>query len=121
MEFWSMGSKSVTFVDQSQKVLSLLKENARDLGISSVKTEVARLPSIVRGSFDVVFFDPPYNAKDLLLKQVEILRKCGNVKKGGILVIEVDRSSDLEHILGFDNVLTRKVNGKSKLLFFRPS
>jgi len=65
LEALSRGAREVVFVEASEKALSVIRENARALGLEErIKLVRGRLPEILRkvppGPYHLVFITPPY-------------------------------------------------------------
>jgi 16S rRNA (guanine966-N2)-methyltransferase len=83
-EALSRGAKSVVFAERDHRAHALLKQNAAALGVSDQvlcwRVDMARCSLKPKGMadwlpYDVVFFDPPYAAIELLQEGGD-LRRC---------------------------------------------
>ncbi|MBR3236240.1 RsmD family RNA methyltransferase [Candidatus Saccharibacteria bacterium] len=88
IEALSRGAKSVTFVDNSGKVMAVVKKNCLDLEINSEKWKTVVLDAnsfamASKNQYDLVLADPPYDT--YTPEMVENLPKL--VKQGGTLVL----------------------------------
>lgn len=120
LEFLSLGAKTVTFIDISLQAIGFLKENLSQLNVlDRARVEKRKLPSFIVGRFDIIFLDPPYLDLKSAVRQIEFLRDNGNLNNRAIIIVEADKSSRIDNIEGFDLILERKVNSKTKLAFFR--
>lgn len=59
-EALSHGAAKVTFVDTHPAALRAIRDNAKALGVSG-NTSISHLEK-VRGPFDIIFLDPPYES-----------------------------------------------------------
>lgn len=124
LEALSRGAASVTFVEESGKMVRAIQTSLTDLGFEAeVRHGDFRqiLPHLKSGTYDIIFGDPPYktNFPTLLLKTVERLHL---LSPDGVLVIEHQRGYKFP-----EEELTRLVKsdtrhyGQSSLTFFRRS
>jgi 16S rRNA (guanine(966)-N(2))-methyltransferase RsmD len=87
IEAISRGAQEVVFADNAEQALFLTRRNAESVGASErarfVRTDALRyLENTDKGSFDIVFLDPPYDTtllEDALRRIIEfdILRESG--------------------------------------------
>ena len=90
LEALSRGAARVTFIERDPRVIRVLKENIRRCGAENACAIVNRdvLAAGVSGPFDVVFLDPPYEAKDL---EAALVVAAGVVAPGGRVILEHSR------------------------------
>ena len=95
IEALSRGARSVTFVDQSNESLSIVRENLEHCGF---KAQVVRDDSISflahAGKFDLIFLDPPY-ASGLVDAALQKINKFDILSDGGIIICETDSETSL--------------------------
>ncbi len=119
-EMLSNGAKEVIFVDASNKAISTVKENAKNLGLDNKvkihKEDVRRFLESYEGDFDIIYSDPPY---ELGLVN-DIVQKVHNVmQKTSIFILQCSkRELPDESILKFIRVFKIKEYGDSFLVFF---
>lgn len=94
-ELASHGAKSVTAVDKNPRLLVFIRENAAtlELPIHTVRADVFKWIKKNRGTYDLIFVDPPYHIK----RHEEIPKfvlESGWLNDGGWLVIEHPREID---------------------------
>ena len=131
-EFLSLGAKKVTFLDSCMPAIKNIKKSAHIIGCQSqIKTLNYSLPkAFAANSYDIVFFDAPYDSRAMIHTQFDILLRKNVVKSGGVIVIETDRSFDfagehkkfaaiMEQGYLVNKYLERQVNSKTKLYFFK--
>lgn len=101
LEAWSRGAADVTFLDESEDSLLLVRKN-----IAKAKAE--KETCVLKGNsllllerlyrqgkvFDIIFSDPPYR-KGLNEKILQKLQKLPLLKQGGILVFEYSQEEEL--------------------------
>ena len=116
IEALSRGAAHVTFVDRVHKLCGLIEENLDMLGVPEEMTEIVKsdaaefLRRTVRGkgrdwrggsgSWDIIYFDPPYAADYLA-----VLREFGAhsealLREGGLLVVEHHHKNELKDEVG---------------------
>ncbi|MGC8820646.1 MAG: RsmD family RNA methyltransferase [Fervidobacterium sp.] len=119
-EMLSNGAKSVTFVDASNKAITTVKLNAKELKVENrvffYREDVRRFLERFEGTFDIVYSDPPY---ELGLVN-EIVQRIHIVMHSGSLFIlqcskrEIPNENDLKNI----KIVKIKAYGDSFLIFF---
>ena len=121
IECLSRGAKKVTFVENYNGVLPILKKNLNNIkpifNYEVCEKNIYDINTFLRliDKFDIIFLDPPYKDKDLKkilnnIKETEILKKSG--------IIIIHRHKKEKDILpkGFE-VIEEKKYGISKILF----
>ncbi len=95
IEALSRGARSVTFVDESNEAIKIVRSNLEHCGLTG---EVVREDAVSFlghcGKYDVIFLDPPY--KSGLMEAV--LRKIIQfdiLSEGGIIICETDSETDI--------------------------
>jgi 16S rRNA (guanine966-N2)-methyltransferase len=119
IEAISRGAAAVTFVDRDRRAQALVAANLERCGVADgyviIRASVARvLEELAPASFDIMFFDPPYDetADDLLAAA------GGRLGPGGVIVLEHARRRSSPERLG-RIVLSREVrSGDSTLSFY---
>ncbi len=92
-EALSRGAKHVVMVDQSEQVVTVLKEEAQHFGAENTTIYRAIAPQQLRKPdhlFNIVFLDPPYQA-DLLLPCCRYLEEQGFLAPNAYIYIEAQR------------------------------
>lgn len=123
LESLSRGAKEVVFNDRAKDSLAIVKKNLATLKIP-VNGEEAKLSGAdflvclesMRGSFDLIFIDPPYRL-DYGAKALQKISEKGLLTENGIAVYERDRAFDGE-IAGLEKYDERKY-GKTYFTFFK--
>lgn len=90
LEFISRGARSVTAVDIRYTSKKFLEAVAREWEIDNlkvVKADVFRLLANAKGSFDVVFADPPYDLAGVT-KLPDLVLNSIWLEKGGCFILE---------------------------------
>lgn len=120
-EMLSNGAKEVVFVDVSNKAISTVKENAKNLGLDDkikiYKEDVRRFLESYGSVFDIIYSDPPY---ELGLVN-DIVQRVHNVMhETSIFILQCSkREIPDENILKFIRVFKIKEYGDSFLVFLR--
>ncbi len=103
-EFASRGAVHITSVDAHYGCVKFVQKIASELEfpITTVKADVFKFISAQRGSYDVVFCDPPYNFEDEQFEEL-VSKIFGNdlIKTGGFLIIEHSKHTDLSALEHF--------------------
>lgn len=98
IEALSRGAKEGVFVDNGIRCISIIKENLSDCGFLGkvIRGDVYKvIKRLEKGSFDIVFADPPYGrdlARNLLLE----LDKSGILKNSCFVIIEHSKREYIE-------------------------
>lgn len=91
IEAFSRNAKKVTIVDNSIDAVKLIKSNVSKVkmpheNIRIVKSDALDFLKSTKEVFDIVFLDPPYSEKDLLISCLEELPNV--VSRGAIIITE---------------------------------
>ena len=121
LECLSRGSKNVTFVENYNNVLPILKKNILNLGYQDNALVVEK--NILNqlnfksfdNKFDIIFMDPPYKEKNLKKIIIDII-DAKIIKDGGIVIIHRHKKEEDEFPKEF-KIIEEKTYGISRLLF----
>lgn len=123
MEALSRGAQFVTFVEISRKICGLIEENLDNLKIPEASTELIcekaeRFLDKTSQSFDIVYFDPPYQSD-----YFQILQKIGEIdskilKTDGVFVAEHSSKILLPDLVGELRRWRLLKQGDSSLSFY---
>ena len=130
LECLSRGSKNVTFVENYNNVLPILKKNILNLGYQDntlvVEKNILNQLNFKNfdGKFDVIFMDPPYKEKGLNKLIIDII-EAKIIKENGIIIIHRHKKEEEEFPKEFQ-IIEEKPTGyqeyclefASKLVFF---
>jgi 16S rRNA (guanine966-N2)-methyltransferase len=130
IEALSRGAEHVTFVDQSRKMCSLIEANTSALGIGENEFEIVNADASEylrrhvkkeRGSFDLIFFDPPY-ATDYEAA-INFIAERGRqlLSDEGIAIVEHHKKKALADAFGSLKRYRTLKQGDSVLSFFKPA
>jgi|LSQX01.1.fsa_nt_gb 16S rRNA (guanine966-N2)-methyltransferase len=88
LEALSRGAEQATFLEKDKKALRILSENIAKLNLSS-RTNVIKHIDGLKGQFDIIFADPPYENPQYKL----VISLLDHLKPGGIFVLSHPQSS----------------------------
>ena len=125
IEALSRGASHVTCVDQSRKMCALIEVNLGVLNVDEDEFEIvtAGASQFLRkrareetGTFDVVFFDPPYSSDyGAILKSIS---EHSLLSEDGVLIVEHHKKKDLSEEYGSLNRYRVLRQGDSVLSFY---
>ncbi len=89
IEALSRGAESVTFVDESQASLKLVKENIKRTELQNARVVQGDALSFLAGSekYDLIILDPPYDTP-LLEKSLARIMEFDKLRGHGIIICE---------------------------------
>jgi len=126
IECISRGSKKITFVENSDEALIILKKNITQLKIlekskiveAKIISFLSRLNKIDK--YEIIFLDPPFS-ENFFIEELKIIKKSNILKKNHLIVIHRESKSN-DMLEGVINIFMTKKYGRSKLLFgnFKP-
>ena len=123
LESLSRGAKEVVFNDVSKESVALLKKNMKTLkiqengdGAKVYNFDYLTCLGVLKGTFDIVFIDPPYRF-DYGVPALQAIAKNRLLSEDGVVVYERDRAFEGE-VEGFEKYDERKY-GKTYLTFFK--
>ena len=103
-EFGSRGSESITAIDGDMGCVNFIKKTAKefDLNITAIKSDVFKFLEKHKGTYDIIFADPPYGIEQkefekliLLVFENELLNE------EGMLIVEHSKHTKLDHMMHF--------------------
>ena len=119
-EALSRGAISVTFVDDNPEALSMIEQNAEELGCLEqceiIETDAVSYLQRTSGAFDLIFADPPYAYEEVALLPQRIFER-ELLASSGFLIIEHARRTTfapLPHV----HVAATKEFGNTHVTFF---
>ena len=121
LECLSRGSKNVTFVENYNNVLPILKKNIFNLGYQDntlvVEKNILNQLNFKNfdGRFDIIFMDPPYKEKDLNKLIIDII-EAKIIKENGIIIIHRHKEEEDKFPKEFQ-IIEEKTYGISRVLF----
>ena len=120
LECISRGTKKVTFVEEDNKAISILKKNLQNLSINKYAELINdKIENIKKwhqkNKYDIFFFDPPFKENNFIeILQKLNINKCFNNKHLVIIHREKNTYDKLNEIL---NILMIRQYGRSKIIF----
>lgn len=117
-EFGSRGSENITSVDADFGCIKFIKQTAAefDFNISAVKSPVKKFLEGAKGSYDIIFADPPYHMEQKLFEEiVALIFERELLQEDGMMIIEHSKHTKLDHMMNFS---FRKNYGGSVFSFF---
>ena len=121
IECLSRGARYVTFVENYNGVLNILKKNLinlkdvdnyeiieKDINNNSFFSEIS-------SSYDIIFLDPPYKDKNLSTILKSIIAN-NNLSENGIIIIHRHKKED-DLLPDNLNIIEKKIYGLSKITF----
>ena len=121
LEAISRGAKFVTFVENYQSVLNVLKKNIQNLNLNE-KSKIIEKDIFqsnffkeLSNNFDLIFIDPPFKEKKISLILSEI-KNSNILKKDGLIIIHRNSEEKEVYFKEF-KILEEKKYGISKVIF----
>lgn len=105
IESLSRGAGSCTFVDNDPRCIKIIRENLENCGFSG--KVVRGLKILDKGSFNIVFADPPYG-KDMARNLLSELDSCSILKNFSLVVIEHSKRDVIEEPLSWQKIKDRR-------------
>ena len=121
LECLSRNASSVTFIENYEKVITILKKNISSLNYLKKSTIIEKNIfnqldlNILKNKFDIIFIDPPYKEK-LLPELLKKIFKKNILNKEGIVIIHRHKNENDEFHKSF-NIIEEKKYGISKIIF----
>lgn len=103
LEFLSQGAAEVLSVEQDRNLYNFIQRTARELGETGwrmVKGDVFTFLNSHRGSYDIVFADPPFHLEGIE-RIPTLVRAGGFLGADGLLIVEHHEKVDLSNLPGF--------------------
>lgn len=105
IEALSRDAAFAVFVDKSRKSCALIEENLDLLEIPEDETDVVQADAAeylkkTSESFDIIFFDPPYQNDYREVLELIGVDRANILKDDGLLVVEHDKKNELPDLLG---------------------
>ena len=126
LECLSRGSKSVTFVENYSKAISILKKNILNLKLEKNSNVIEKNcfeyfnnSNLIFDYFDLIFLDPPYKESNInLILSLIIEKKI--LKKNGIIIMHRHKKDD-DEIPNTLNKINERLYGISKIVILELS
>ena len=117
-EFGSRGATPITCVDADFGCVKFIKQTAVefDLDITAIKSDVFKFLERHKGSFDLIFADPPYGIDQKEFEKLVLLVFEKNLlDEQGMMIVEHSKHTKLNHLSNFS---FQKNYGGSVFSFF---
>lgn len=131
IEAASRGAERIVMVEHGAAALKILRANLESLGLrGAVRVEVASVAAFLRNArpesaglaFDIVFLDPPYDAKDEYVLALGLLGgdRSGLLARDAVVIAEHRRRDKLAE--RYSNLERTRVleQGDAALSFYKP-
>ena len=122
LEAISRGAKSVTFIENYEGVVNILKKNIHELNCLNLcqiieKSCFEYLDNIEseKNTYDIVFLDPPFEEKNINSLIEKIIKK-GILKKDNLIVMHRHKKENID-LTNEINILDTRLYGVSKIIF----
>jgi 16S rRNA (guanine966-N2)-methyltransferase len=121
IECVSRGAKKVTFVENDDVALEVLKKNIEQLKIEKKsKVYETKIISFLNRSnknekYEVIFFDPPFS-ENFYIEELKIIKNSNICKKKHIIIIHRENKSK-DNLSSKMNIIMTKKYGRSKIIF----
>jgi len=103
-EFGSRGCDNITCIDGDIGCVNFIKKTAKefDLNITAIKNDVFKFLEKHKGSYDIIFADPPYGiAQKEFEKLIELVFENELLDDDGMMIIEHSKHTKLNHMIHF--------------------
>lgn len=103
LEFLSRGARSVTSVERERKLTAFMERTAKAWNVEGwrvVRADVFSFLKTHRGTYDIVFADPPF-ALEGLEEVPTLVLNAGLLAPEGLLIVEHSDRTDLSQLSGY--------------------
>ena len=103
-EFGSRGCDNITSIDGDMGCVNFIKKTAKefDLNITAIKCDVFKFLEKHKGSYDIIFADPPYGiAQKEFEKLIEMVFENELLDEEGMMIMEHSKHTKLDHMMHF--------------------
>ena len=122
LEAISRGAKNVTFIENYEGVLDILKKNIQELNCLKLcqiiqKSCFEYLDNIEskKNMYDIIFLDPPFKEKNINLLIEKIIKKR-ILKKNNLIILHRHKKENID-LTDKINILDTRSYGVSKIIF----
>ena len=119
IECLSNEAKYVTFVENYNGVLPILKKNLSNLKLDKksevIKQNIFTGLKLAKSNYDIIFLDPPYKDKNIS-ELIDKIFEINLLSKSGIIIIHRNKNVKDKYSKNF-RILEEKTYGISKILF----
>jgi 16S rRNA (guanine(966)-N(2))-methyltransferase RsmD len=117
-EFGSRGCENITCIDGDMGCVNFIKKTAKefDLNITAIKNDVFKFLEKHKGSYDIIFADPPYGIDQKEFeKLIELVFENNLLDEEGMMIMEHSKHTKLNHMMHYS---FQKNYGGSVFTFF---
>lgn len=120
IECVSRGAKSITFVDQDEIAINILKENLVNLSIIN-KSKVFNiklekfLSNDFKEKYNIFFLDPPFSDFNFI-QNLELIKKNNYFEINNLIIIHREKKCE-DNFQGCLEIISTKEYGRSKIIF----
>jgi len=117
-EFASRGCEPITSVDGDMGCINFIKKTAQEFefDITPIKSDVFKFLEKSKGSYDIIFADPPYGLEQKdFEKVIQLVFENELLEEDGMMVVEHSKHTKLNHM---DNFSFDRNYGGSVFSFF---
>lgn len=117
-EFASRGAAPIVSVDGAMSCVAFIKKTAKefDFDITALKSDVFQFLEKNKGTYDIIFADPPYDLPQTdFEKIVALIFEKELLEEDGMLIVEHSKYTKLNHM---ENFSYEKAYGGSVFSFF---
>jgi 16S rRNA (guanine(966)-N(2))-methyltransferase RsmD len=117
-EFGSRGCDNITCIDGDMGCVNFIKKTAKefDLNITAIKNDVFKFLEKHKGSYDIIFADPPYGIDQKEFeKLIELVFENNLLDEEGMMIMEHSKHTKLNHMMHYS---FQKNYGGSVFTFF---
>jgi 16S rRNA (guanine(966)-N(2))-methyltransferase RsmD len=103
-EFGSRGCDNITSIDGDMGCVNFIKKTAKefDFNITAIKSDVFKFLEKHKGSYDIIFADPPYGiAQKEFEKLIEMVFENELLDEEGMMIMEHSKHTKLDHMMHF--------------------
>ena len=119
IECLSNEAKYVTFVENYNGVLPILKKNLSNLKLDKkyeiIKQNIFTELKLAKSNYDIIFLDPPYKDKNIS-ELIDKIFEINLLSKNGIIITHRSKNVKEKYSKNF-RILEEKTYGISKILF----
>ena len=120
LECISREAENVSFVEKEKEAIKILKKNIEKLNVQKVSSiypidVINFIKKNTNQKFDLIFFDPPFNEKNIK-NIIELIFIKQLLKKNGILIIHRNKNT-IDYIPKNFNKIEERTYGISKIIF----
>ena len=119
IECLSNEAKYVTFVENYNGVLPILKKNLSNLKLNKkyeiIEQNIFTELKLTKNNYDIIFLDPPYKDKNIS-ELIDKIFKIKLLSKNGIIITHRNKKEKEKYSKNF-SILEEKTYGISKILF----